>query len=182
AVAHAGEEGPPHYIWRALDDLGVERVDHGVRCLEDPQLVERLRRERIPLTVCPLSNVALKVVDRLEDHPLPKMVDAGLFVTINSDDPAYFGGYVGDNYAAVAKTFGWDLTRMAELAANSLEASFQARPGAGTPRSRLRPRLLHPPSGPHAPSGSPPARSAWATRWLRRPAARPDWRGTSWRI
>jgi len=130
AVAHAGEEGPPHYIWRALDDLGVERVDHGVRCLEDPQLVERLRRERIPLTVCPLSNVALKVVDRLEDHPLPKMVDAGLFVTINSDDPAYFGGYLGDNYAAVAKTFGWDLTRMAELAANSLEASFQARSGA----------------------------------------------------
>lgn len=130
AVAHAGEEGPPEYIWSALDNLGVERIDHGVRCLEDPELVGRLRREQIPLTVCPLSNVALKVVDRLEDHPLPKLIDAGLLVTINSDDPAYFGGYVGDNYTAVAEAFGWDLSRMSELASNSLEAAFVDGHGA----------------------------------------------------
>ena len=95
AVAHAGEEGPPEYVWLALDVLGVERVDHGVRSLEDPVLVERLAREQVPLTVCPLSNVALKVVDQISDHPLPAMVDAGLLVSINSDDPSYFGGYVG---------------------------------------------------------------------------------------
>ncbi|HEX7098846.1 MAG TPA: adenosine deaminase [Acidimicrobiia bacterium] len=130
AVAHAGEEGPPEYIWSALDNLGVERIDHGVRCLEDPELVGRLRREQIPLTACPLSNVALKVVDRLEDHPLPKLIDAGLLVTINSDDPAYFGGYVGDNYTAVAEAFGWDLSRMSELASNSLEAAFVDGHGA----------------------------------------------------
>jgi len=130
AVAHAGEEGPPEYIWSALDDLGVERIDHGVRCLEDPELVDRLRREQVPLTVCPLSNVALKVVDRLADHPLPEMLDAGLLVTINSDDPAYFGGYVGDNYAWVAEAFGWDSDRMSTLAANSLKATFHDQDGA----------------------------------------------------
>src|SRR5690606_24545827 len=86
AVAHGGEEGPPSYISGALDALGAERIDHGIRCLDDPALVGRLRRERIPLTVCPFSNVALKVVDRLEDHPLPRLLDEGLMVTINSDD------------------------------------------------------------------------------------------------
>lgn len=124
AVAHVGEEGPPAYITEALDVLGVERIDHGVRCLEDPALVERLRGERIPLTVCPLSNVALKVVDRLEDHPLPRLLEEELMVTINSDDPSYFGGYVADNYTACAETFGWDEGRLAELAARSILASF----------------------------------------------------------
>jgi adenosine deaminase len=124
AVAHAGEEGPPSYIAGALDVLGVERVDHGVRCLEDPEIVARLRRDRVPLTVCPFSNVALKVVDRLEDHPLPELVDEGLVVTVNSDDPAYFGGYIGDNFAAGVETFGWDEKQLARLAADSIEASF----------------------------------------------------------
>jgi len=120
-VAHAGEEGPPSYIWEALDVLGAERIDHGVRCLEDPALVERLRREQIPLTVCPLSNVRLRCVQRMADHPLPALIDAGLLVTINSDDPAYFGGYVDDNYAAVQREFDLDERR---LAANSFRAAF----------------------------------------------------------
>lgn len=123
-VAHAGEEGPPEYIWGALDLLGAERIDHGVRCLEDPALVERLARERVPLTVCPMSNVKLRVVDRMEDHPLARMLAAGLAVTINSDDPAYFGGYIGDNYAAVAAALGLSREQMAAIACTSLEASF----------------------------------------------------------
>ena len=122
AVAHAGEEGPPEYVWLALDILGVERVDHGVRSLEDPVLVERLSKEKVPLTVCPLSNVALQVVDTIEDHPFPQMVDAGLLVSINSDDPSYFGGYVGDNYTAIASTF--PSLDMAAIAANSIRSSF----------------------------------------------------------
>ena len=122
AVAHAGEEGPPEYVWLALDVLGVERVDHGVRSLEDPVLVERLARDQIPLTVCPLSNVALKVVDDITDHPFPAMVDAGLLVSINSDDPSYFGGYVGDNYAAISRSF--PELDMASIAANSIRSSF----------------------------------------------------------
>ena len=124
AVAHAGEEGPPEYVWNALDVLGVERVDHGVRSLEDPDLVARLVRERIPLTVCPLSNVALKVVDRLEDHPLPRMLEAGLLVSVNSDDPSYFGGYVGDNYRGLVEAFGFGEEELTALAANSIESSF----------------------------------------------------------
>jgi len=127
AVAHAGEEGPPAYIIGALDVLGVERIDHGVRCLDDPDLVNRLRREQTPLTVCPFSNVALKVVERLEDHPLPTMLSEGLMVTVNSDDPAYFGGYVGDNYAGIAAAFSLERSTLADLAANSIEASFLDR-------------------------------------------------------
>jgi adenosine deaminase len=127
AVAHGGEEGPPSYISGALDALGAERIDHGIRCLEDPALVERLRRERIPLTVCPFSNVALKVVERLEDHPLPRLLDEDLMVTINSDDPAYFGGYVGDNYRGIASALEFDDDTLAGLAANSIEASFLDR-------------------------------------------------------
>ncbi|WP_225821235.1 adenosine deaminase [Streptomyces naphthomycinicus] len=123
-VAHAGEEGPPAYITEALDVLGVERVDHGLRCLEDPELVERLVRERIPLTLCPLSNVRLRAVETLADHPLPAMLDAGLLCTVNSDDPAYFGGYAGDNFAAVRQTLGLDEDRLRELARNSFLASF----------------------------------------------------------
>ncbi|GLF93775.1 adenosine deaminase [Streptomyces yaizuensis] len=123
-VAHAGEEGPASYITEALDVLGVERVDHGLRCLEDTDLVERLVRERIPLTLCPLSNVRLRAVDVLEDHPLPRMMDAGLLCTVNSDDPAYFGGYVGDTFHAVREALGLDEERLRELARNSFTASF----------------------------------------------------------
>ncbi|MDQ0990846.1 adenosine deaminase [Streptomyces sp. V3I7] len=123
-VAHAGEEGPPEYITEALDVLGVERVDHGLRCMEDPALVERLVRERIPLTLCPLSNVRLRAVDVLADHPLPAMLDAGLLCTVNSDDPAYFGGYVADNYHAVHDSLGLTKEQMRELARNSFLASF----------------------------------------------------------
>ena len=124
-VAHAGEEGPPAYIESALDVLKVERIDHGVRCTEDPALVRRLAHERVPLTVCPLSNVKLRVFDCLADHNLPALLDAGLCVTINSDDPAYFGGYVVQNYL---ETFA-ALPRLTaaharQLAANSFEASF----------------------------------------------------------
>ena len=123
-VAHAGEEGGPDYVREALDLLGVERVDHGVRSMEDPGLVARLRDEQIALTVCPLSNVALRVVAALGDHMLPSMLDAGLLATVNSDDPAYFGGYVDDNLAAVRHAFGYDDARMATLARNSFDACF----------------------------------------------------------
>jgi len=123
-VAHAGEEGGPDYVREALDLLGVERVDHGVRSMEDPALVARLREEQIALTVCPLSNVALRVVNTLGDHMLPSMLDAGLLATVNSDDPAYFGGYVDDNLAAVRHAFGYDDVQMAALARNSFDACF----------------------------------------------------------
>ena len=123
-VAHAGEEGPPAYVWEALDLLAVSRVDHGVRSMEDPALVERLVRERIPLTVCPLSNLRLKVVRDLKDHPLKRMLDAGLVATCNSDDPAYFGGYVGQNFSAIAAALGLSDDEILRLAENSFEASF----------------------------------------------------------
>ncbi len=124
AVAHAGEEGPPSYVTEALDALGVERVDHGVRCLEDPELVERLVRERVPLTVCPLSNVRLRVIERLEDHPLKRLLDAGVVATVNSDDPAYFGGYVDENFRRAARALGLSRDEVAALARNSFQASF----------------------------------------------------------
>jgi adenosine deaminase len=124
AVAHAGEEGPPDYIWQALDVLGAERIDHGVRCLEDRSLVHRLGADRIPLTLCPFSNVNLRVVDTLEQHPLAKMLEHGLCATVNSDDPAYFGGYVGDNLAGVAEALRLDDEALVQLARNSFEASF----------------------------------------------------------
>lgn len=124
AVAHAGEEGPPEYVKSALDVLGVERIDHGVRSLEDDDLVERLKEDQIPLTVCPLSNVALRVVDRLEEHPLREMIDRGLLVSVNSDDPAYFGGYVGDNYLGLSNALGLQADTLAGLARNSINSSF----------------------------------------------------------
>jgi adenosine deaminase len=124
AVAHAGEEGPPEYVRGALDVLGAERIDHGVRSLEDPHLVDRLRREQVPLTVCPLSNVALQVVSTLADHPIPTMIEAGLLVSINSDDPAYFGGYIGDNYRLTQAALGLEDLAMVELARNSILSSF----------------------------------------------------------
>jgi adenosine deaminase len=123
-VAHAGEEAGPDYVWQALDVLHVERVDHGNRALEDPALVARLRDEQIPLTVCPLSNVCLRTVSSLAEHPLPAMLDAGLLVTINSDDPAYFGGFVDDNFAAIEATLELDRPQLARLALNSFQASF----------------------------------------------------------
>ncbi|MGW1795591.1 adenosine deaminase [Streptomyces sp. NPDC001984] len=123
-VAHAGEEGPPAYITESLDLLGVERIDHGLRCMEDPELVARLVRDRVPLTLCPLSNVRLRAVDTLADHPLPAMLDAGLLCTVNSDDPAYFGGYAGDNFDAVRSVLGLDEEKLRELARNSFLASF----------------------------------------------------------
>jgi adenosine deaminase len=123
-VAHAGEEGPPEYIWEALDLLKVERIDHGVRCLEDPALVERLAKEKIPLTVCPLSNVKLRVFDTLEQHNLKELLAKGLHVTINSDDPAYFGGYIGENYRRTQQALDLDADDIRTLAKNSFEASF----------------------------------------------------------
>ncbi|MFE6306312.1 adenosine deaminase [Nocardiopsis sp. NPDC057823] len=122
-VAHAGEEGPPDYIRQALD-LGAERIDHGIRCLEDPDLVARLAAARTPLTVCPMSNVRLRAVDTMADHPLPALMDAGLLVTVNSDDPAYFGGYVDDNYRALAEHLHLTREQLRTLARNSFEASF----------------------------------------------------------
>ncbi|CAN5436757.1 adenosine deaminase [soil metagenome] len=123
-VAHAGEEGPPAYVWEAVDILGVDRIDHGIRSMEDPVLVDRLRRDRIPLTVCPLSNVRLGAVDVLSQHPLGQMLSANLMVTVNSDDPAYFGGYVGDNYVACVRELGLDRDQVLLLAQNSVNASF----------------------------------------------------------
>lgn len=123
-VAHAGEEGPPEYIREALDVLRAVRIDHGVRCVEDDALVERLAKEQIPLTVCPLSNVKLRVFPTLEQHNLRTLLERGLLVTINSDDPAYFGGYVGDNYTAVANALKLSREDIAKLAKNSFAASF----------------------------------------------------------
>ncbi|OAH50381.1 adenosine deaminase [Microbacterium oleivorans] len=122
-VAHAGEEGPAAYVWDALRVLEVERVDHGIRSIDDPDLLAHLAEHRVPLTVCPLSNVRLRAVPELAAHPLRRLVDAGVVVTINSDDPSYFGGYIGDNYAAVA-SLGFDTAELAQLAENSITASF----------------------------------------------------------
>lgn len=123
-VAHAGEEGPPAYIVEALDLLNVERIDHGVRAAEDTTLVERLARDQVPLTVCPLSNVKLCVFPSLAQHNLKALLDAGLKVTINSDDPAYFGGYVAKNYIDTAQALGLSRAELKRIARNSLEASF----------------------------------------------------------
>jgi adenosine deaminase len=124
AVAHAGEEGPADYIWQALDLLKVERVDHGPRALDDDTLVDRLARDRVPLTVCPLSNVRLRVSDTLAVHPLRRLAARGLVVTVNSDDPAYFGGYVADNFVAVRDALGITDDELVQYARNSFEASF----------------------------------------------------------
>ena len=124
AVAHAGEEGPPEYVREALDVLEVVRIDHGNNALDDAGLVAELVRRRIPLTVCPLSNVKLCVVDDMTAHPLKRMLDLGLFVTVNSDDPAYFGGYVNENYVAVAQALNLGKTELVQLARNSFAASL----------------------------------------------------------
>jgi adenosine deaminase len=126
AVAHAGEEGPAAYIREALDVLAIERVDHGVRCDEDPALVAELAQRRIPLTVCPLSNVKLRVVRDLRDHNFARLLRAGVAVTVNSDDPAYFGGYVGDNYRALADALELTAGELVTVAENAARAAFLA--------------------------------------------------------
>lgn len=123
-VAHAGEEGPADYIWDALDLLKVVRIDHGNRCLDDEALVERLLEKNIPLTLCPLSNVALKVIQKMEDHPVAKMLDRGILATIHSDDPAYFGGYMNENYYETAKALDLSKDQLRQLAINAFEASW----------------------------------------------------------
>jgi adenosine deaminase len=123
-VAHAGEEGPPQYVWEALDVLGVDRIDHGNRALEDPALVQRLAASGMTLTVCPLSNLKLCVVDDLTAHPLRRMLGLGLHATVNSDDPAYFGGYLGANWALTAEAVGLTREELVTLAKNSFSGSF----------------------------------------------------------
>jgi adenosine deaminase len=123
-VAHGGEEGPAAHVHGALDALAVHRIDHGIRSIEDPALLERLAATGIALTLCPLSNLRLKAVPTMSAHPLPRLREAGIVVTVNSDDPAYFGGYVDDNYRVVAAAFGWGPTELGELARNSVAASF----------------------------------------------------------
>ena len=127
-VAHAGEEGPAEYVRGALDALGAERIDHGNAALGDAQLMERLAREGVPLTMCPLSNLKLRVVADLREHPLKKMLERGLCVTVNSDDPSYFGGYINENYRAVARALDLERADLAQLARNSITASFAAPP------------------------------------------------------
>lgn len=123
-VAHAGEEGPPEYVWGALDALGVDRIDHGNRSLEDPALVERLVGMQMPLTVCPQSNLRLAVVRDMADHPIRKMLDLGLKATVNSDDPAYFGGYINDNFNALVDAVDLQADEIITLVRNSFDASF----------------------------------------------------------
>lgn len=127
-VAHAGEEGPPAYVWNSLNELSALRIDHGVRSLEDPKLVDELVARQVPLTVCPLSNVKLAVYPNLNRHPLKKMLRRGLKVTINSDDPAYFGGYLNRNYTETQKALGLTRTDIERIARNSFEASFLSKP------------------------------------------------------
>jgi len=123
-VAHAGEEGGPETVTETLDQLHVERVDHGIRSMEDPEVVARLRTDGTPLTVCPLSNVCLRAVDKLATHPLPAMLAAGIVVSVNSDDPAYFGGYVDDNYRAIGAELGITAAQQQQLARSSFDAAF----------------------------------------------------------
>jgi len=124
AVAHAGEEGPPKYVQEALNLLNVSRIDHGNRALENDTLVQLLAQNQIPLTVCPLSNLKLRVIDKLENHPLKTMMDKNLLITINSDDPAYFGGHLNDNYYKIAKALNLSKSDIYQLAKNSFTASF----------------------------------------------------------
>ncbi len=137
AVAHAGEEGPPEYVWQALDRLGAARIDHGVRCVEDPRLVERLGRDAVPLTVCPLSNVRLRVVKSLAEPGLTRLLDLGLRATVNSDDPAYFGGYVLEKFGATRAALGLTRGDVERLVRNSIEAAFLDEPE----KQRLRDEL-----------------------------------------
>ena len=125
-VAHAGEEGPPDYVWQALDTLGIDRIDHGNRALEDTGLVERIAKDGTTLTVCPLSNLKLCVIDEIDQSPVKVMLERGLKATVNSDDPSYFGGYINDNYRAIADALDLSIEDLAQLAANSFTGSFQS--------------------------------------------------------
>jgi adenosine deaminase len=126
-VAHAGEEGPAAYVWEALNLLKVSRIDHGNRSLDDDQLIQHLAEKQMPLTVCPLSNLELKVVKNLKNHPLLQLMDAGLMVTINSDDPAYFGGYMNENYIQIASALNLSKKQITKLAKNSFKSSFLSK-------------------------------------------------------
>ena len=123
-VAHAGEEGPPDYIWQALKILHVERIDHGIRCLEDARLVEYLVKKQVPLTVCPMSNVKLKIFDHMQQHNVKEMMASGLCVTVNSDDPAYFGGYIAENFLSLQQAHGLTIDDISRLSRNAIKASF----------------------------------------------------------
>ena len=123
-VAHAGEEGPADYIWQALNLLKASRIDHGVRCQDDAELLEHLAKTQIPLTVCPLSNTKLRVFERMADHNIKTLLERGLCVTINSDDPAYFGGYIEENFVATHEALGFSREQLMQLAKNSFTASF----------------------------------------------------------
>jgi adenosine deaminase len=124
ATAHAGEEGPAEYVWEAINILKVKRIDHGVRSMEDATLVRHLVESAIPLTVCPLSNIKLRVFDHMKDHNIKEMLDAGLKATINSDDPAYFGGYIGENFSSISEALDLNQEDLQTLAMNSIHASF----------------------------------------------------------
>ena len=137
-VAHAGEEGPPAYIWSALDVLQVERIDHGVQALRDPVLVQRLAQGGVPLTVCPLSNQKLRVFPDLAGHNLPQLLEAGLCATVNSDDPAYFGGYINDNFTQLFAATGMTARHAYQLASNSFEASFASEADKRVWQHRLK--------------------------------------------
>jgi len=136
-MAHAGEEGPPEYVWQALDQLQVNRIDHGNRSLEDKKLVARLVDEQVALTVCPLSNLKLRVIRSMKQHPLRKMLDVGIRATVNSDDPAYFGGYINDNYKTVASALRLDRNHVVSVARNGIEASFLDAAAKAALRSKL---------------------------------------------
>ena len=136
-VAHAGEEGPPAYVTAALDVLGAERIDHGVASEQDEGVLTRLVADRVPLTMCPLSNVRLRVFERMEDHNLKRLLDRGVRVTINSDDPAYFGGYLTDNYLAAQKGLGLTRDELVTIARNGIEASFAGEERKAALRSEL---------------------------------------------
>ncbi len=137
-VAHAGEEGPPEYVWQALDTLGIDRIDHGNRALEDSALSQRIAREGYTLTVCPLSNLKLCVIDDIAQSPVKTMLETGLKATVNSDDPSYFGGYINDNYRAVAEALDLSIAQLAQLAANSFEGAWLAAEEAGPYISQIR--------------------------------------------
>jgi adenosine deaminase len=136
-VAHAGEEGPASYVWEALEALHAERIDHGIRSLEDESLVRHLVERRVPLTVCPLSNVKLAAVETMEAHPLREMLERGLVVTLNSDDPAYFGGYLNENYRAVQRALGLSRDQLVRIAGDSFRASFLDASGKAALLARL---------------------------------------------
>jgi adenosine deaminase len=137
-VAHAGEEGPPEYVYEALDGLGVDRIDHGNRSLEDPALIQRLADSQMPLTVCPQSNLRLAVINKMSDHPIRRMLELGLKACINSDDPAYFGGYMNENFHALIDHTGLTRDEIFQLIINGFESSFMTQPEKQVHVDRIR--------------------------------------------